>query len=171
MKSIRLCSIILCCTLTLCSCDRRPRLISDGITLSNFQLNQAKLNFLVSKCFKFTVKKSSQEICSDESTKLTEIKVKDIRVRHQGELLFVVDRYVDKSLFHTLVYEKGYAYTPKRTKGNLVKATLDDFPSKRITEKADKETWLYREIEPNWYVYYRYFYNYTDNITEEYEGE
>lgn len=69
-------------------------------------------------------------------------------------------------------YEKGYAYTTKRIAGNLVKApTLDDFPNEKIVARADPETWLYREVEPNWYVYYRYFYRYTDNISSEYEGE
>jgi hypothetical protein len=115
--------------------------------------------------------KPTIKVCSDKSG-LAEVKVKELNVRHPGELLFVVDRYVDKSLTHTLVYEKGYAYTNKRTAGNLIKApTLDDFPSAKIIEKADPETWLYREIEPNWYVYYRYFYRYTDNVSTEYEGE
>ncbi len=172
MKYIRPGMTILCCAIVASSCTQNPKLTSDKITLANFKSNRTKLNSLVSQCFKFTTKKSNDNICSNESTKLAEIKVKEIRVRHQGELLFVFDRYVDKSLVHTLVYEKGYAYTNKRTGGNLVKAPiLDDFPDESITKKDNTETWLYREIEPNWYAYYRYLYKYTDNITDRYEGE
>jgi hypothetical protein len=164
--------IILCCVFTISGCNQKPKLTSDKIILASFQSNRSKLTSLVTPCFSSSiVKKPTAKVCSDEST-LAELKVKEINIRHPGELLFVVDRYVDKSLTHTLVYEKGYAYTNKRTVGNLIKApTLDDFPSAKIIEKSDPETWLYREIEPNWYVYYRCFYRYTDNISTEYEGE
>jgi hypothetical protein len=172
MKYILLRTVILCCVMILSSCNQKPKLTSDKITLDNFQAYRSNLDSLVSKCFSSTiVKKPTTKICADES-KLSAIKVKEINVRHPGELLFVIDRHVDKSLTHTLVYEKGYAYTNKRTAGNLVKApTLDDFPNDKIVEKSDPETWLYKEIEPNWYIYYRYFYRYTDNDRTEYEGE
>ncbi len=75
-------------------------------------------------------------------------------------ILFVVDYYKNDPA-DMFVEEKGYLYSSTPLRQDLLEnGSLDQFSGQLLFEKyKSQEAWRYKQIEPNWYLYYRqYFY-------------
>jgi hypothetical protein len=74
-------------------------------------------------------------------------------------VLFLTDDYKnDRS--DTFIEEKGLTYVDKPLPQEVIEdSSLDQFSGQPLFEKRGvQEVWRYREIEPNWYIYYRQYY-------------
>jgi hypothetical protein len=89
--------------------------------------------------------------------------IQELSTEFKGSrVLFITDQYTD-DYANTLVEEKGYIFSAAPITQDLIKeGLLDQFTGKELFEKrGSNEKWRYRQIEPNWYIYYRqYFYPY-----------
>ena len=77
-----------------------------------------------------------------------------------NSFLFVTDRYID-NVMSTYVDEKGYVFSPDSIDRDVIQsASLDQFRDKKLIERRSiSEEWKFRQIEPNWYLYYRQYYH------------
>ncbi len=175
--TLKLLSIIFFIT----SCGRpRPVFQSDEQIKKIFQSHKAELLTLMQKC---KSEKKSQGgkryvrdafgICKVNQAKLNSLSLEEIAVEFIGfktfseefkgsRILFVTNQYVDDPV-NTFVEEKGYMFSTTPIIKDVVKeGSLDQLIGKDLFErKGRKEVWKYKQIEPNWYIYYRqHFYPY-----------
>jgi hypothetical protein len=159
----------------------RPTFQSDEQLVKNFEENKSDLFALMQKCqaekssqpFKDQIRESFSN-CSVEKDVLTSLRLIEVAEEFEadeenlnsrngvdgGRVLFITDYYKDDRV-NTFVEEKGYAYTETPIQQDLIKdGSLDQFSGQLLFEKRGvQEVWKYKQIEPNWYIYYRqYFY-------------
>lgn len=165
--------------MTACS-PRRPSFQSDEQIKTNFQSHKAELLMLMQKC---KSEKKSQggkryvrdafSICKVNQAQLKKLSLEEIAVEFiwtktfskefkGSRILFITNQYVDDPA-DTFVEEKGYMFSATPITKDLIReGSLDQLLGKDLFErKGRKEIWKYKQIEPNWYIYYRqYFYPY-----------
>jgi hypothetical protein len=158
----------------------RPNFQSDEQLKTNFPKHKAELLTLIQRC---KVEQKSQalkrdirqafSICKVDSNVLKLISAKEIAVEFRrtqplpydfngGRVLFVTD-YYKKELADTFVEEKGYMYSSNPIKQDVIEnGTLEQSAGRDLFEsRSRKEAWRYKQVAPNWYIYYRqYFYPY-----------
>jgi hypothetical protein len=74
--------------------------------------------------------------------------------------LFMVQQVIYDD-YDTIVEEKGYIFSASPIETNvLTTGSLSQFEQKPDTRgrKDMSETWRFKQIEPNWYLYYRHFF-------------
>jgi hypothetical protein len=103
-------------------------------------------------------------ICKKADQKnLQNSNVQELVTEFKGSrVLFIINYYIDDRA-DTFVEEKGYMFSDVPITSNLVKeGSLDQFVGKEMfIRRGSKKVWKYKQIEPNWYIYYRqYFYPY-----------
>jgi hypothetical protein len=155
----------------------RPTFQSDEQLKTNFQKRKADMFTLMKKC---QVEQKSQALkrdirqpfstCEADETLLKSISVKEIAEEFRrtqplpsdfkgGRVLFVTDYYKNDPA-DTFVEEKGYMYSPTPLRQDVIEnGTLDQFTGQLLFEKRSRqEAWRYKQIAPNWYLYYRQYY-------------
>ncbi len=165
--------------ITACSPPRQT-FKSDEQIKDNFQTQKAELPPLIKQC-KFEEKSQglkrytteSFSTCKVKSAQLRTLNIEEVSLEFIGlrtsskefkgsRILFVVNHYIDDRV-DTFVEEKGYMFSDVPIKNNLIKeGPLDQFVGKELfLKRGSNEIWKYKQIEPNWYIYYRqYFYPY-----------
>jgi ribosomal protein L29 len=160
--------------MTACS-PWRPSFQSDEQMETNFDKYKAELLTLMQRCKPGQLKKNIKEtfdVCKIDQAQLKRLSLEEIAKELSGErttakefngsrFLFVANQYVDEYA-GTFVEEKGYMFSATPITKNLVeKGSLDQFNDTRLLEKKKSEIWKYKQIEKNWYLYYRqYYYTY-----------
>ncbi len=154
----------------------RPTFQSDEQLKANFQQQKAQMLTLMQKCkseqqsqlLKRDTQQSFSE-CVVNDAQLKSMNVKEIAVESRikqlllpdfqgNRVLFATDYYKDEWA-DTFVEEKGYLYAPTSLQQDVIQTgSLDQFASQYSIEKRKNETWRYKQIEPNWYLYYRQYY-------------
>ncbi len=158
----------------------RPTFQSDEQIKTNFQSHKAELLMLMQKC---KSEKKSQggkryvrdafSICKVNQAQLKKLSLEEIAVEFiwtktfskefkGSRILFITNQYVDDPA-DTFVEEKGYMFSATPITKDLIReGSLDQLLGKDLFErKGRKEIWKYKQIEPNWYIYYRqHFYPY-----------
>ena len=151
----------------------QPRLAfqSDEQIKNNFQSHKVELLTLIEKCrseresqgFKRNIRESFRICKKIDQKKLQNLNIQELATEFKGSrVLFIVNHYIDDRV-NTFVEEKGYMFSDVPITSNLVKeGSLDQFVGKEMfIKRGSKEAWKYKQIEPNWYIYYRqYFYPY-----------
>jgi hypothetical protein len=78
---------------------------------------------------------------------------------YQGRVL-IATNYSKNAFFDIHVREKGYLYsTTPLKKSNIVDTSLDPIVTAEYTTPdgpRNLEVWRYRQIEPHWYIYFRF---------------
>ncbi len=158
----------------------RPTFKSDEQIKNNFQNQKMKLIPIIKQCkseeksqgIKRYISESFS-ICRINSIQLKTMNLEEISLEFAGvktslkefkgsRILFVTNQYVDDHA-NTLVEEKGYMFSAIPITQDLIKeGSLDQFIGKELfVRRGSNEVWRYKQIEPNWYIYYRqYFYPY-----------
>ena len=74
-------------------------------------------------------------------------------------ILFKVDE-VETPGVAVFVEEKGYVFSETPIKNDLLEqVSLDRLANTELFEKRSiREEWRFKQIEPNWYLYYRQYY-------------
>ena len=85
--------------------------------------------------------------------------LKDDFEPYQDRVL-VTTNYVKEESFTVRIREKGYLYSPIPLKSsNITTESLDSLATNEYNpnnQPRNKEVWRYRQIEPNWYIYFHY---------------
>jgi hypothetical protein len=152
-----------------------PVFQSDKEIEISFKKHKTELLTLMQKCKPGQLKKNIKEtfdVCKIDQTQLKKLSLEEIAKEFLGErtiakefngsrFLFVVNQYIDEYA-DTFVEEKGYIFSAiPITKNFVEKGSLDQFSGTRLLEKKKSEIWKYKQIEKNWYLYYRqYYYTY-----------
>jgi hypothetical protein len=164
---------------TACS-PARQTFKSDEQIKDNFQNQKSKLAPLIKQCKSEEksqgLKRHTREsfsTCKVKPTQLRTLNIEEVSLEFIGlrtsskelkgsRILFITNQYVDDYV-GTFVEEKGYMFSAIPVTQNLIKeGSLDQFVGKELfLKRGSNEVWKYKQIEPNWYIYYRqYFYPY-----------
>ena len=152
---------------------------SDEKNLLNFKNNKSEIFSIMEKCYPKKNKSYDKSytwspfyLCKISSSQLQKSNIlevsekKNIRTYNSpsqyvknNSFLFVTDQYIDDTL-GTYVDEKGYIFSPTPINHDLIKeGSLDQFRNKELKKQdSTAERWKFKQIEPNWYLYYRQFY-------------
>jgi hypothetical protein len=78
---------------------------------------------------------------------------------HGSPILFKIDE-VESIGINVFVEEKGYIFSETPIKDNLLeRGSLDRlFGTELFKKRGIEEEWRFKQIEPNWYLYYRQYY-------------
>jgi hypothetical protein len=163
-----------------CRFSSRPVFQSDEQLIESFEQNKPELFSLMKRCH---ATQSSQVIknhivesfsrCDVDKTVLESLRLKEVAEEFESDrkplnpesdfdgkrVLFLTDDYKnDRS--DTFIEEKGLTYVDKPLPQEVIEdSSLDQFSGQPLFEKRGvQEVWRYREIEPNWYIYYRQYY-------------
>lgn len=151
---------------------------SDERLISDFKKNRAELLTIIKQCKEKDGTGSTKDYISDlfHVCKISPSKLKNIHILESAKksirnympseelkpnsFLFVTDRYID-NVMSTYVDEKGYVFSPDSIDRDVIQsASLDQFRDKKLIERRSiSEEWKFRQIEPNWYLYYRQYYH------------
>jgi hypothetical protein len=157
-------------TVSLAGCNQSKTFQLDKQLLTNFQNHKAEMLTLMQKCRTERESRALKRhivesfwVCKAYQAQLKPLNVQEMALEDPGtRILFVADQYEDDS-GDTFVEEKGYVYSATPLKQDVIKnGTLDQFTGQLLFEKRSRqEAWRYKQIAPNWYLYYRqYFYPY-----------
>ena len=147
----------------------RSKFYSDELMKTDLIKYKTELVPLIEKCrseresqgFKRNIRESFRICKKTDQKKLQNLNVQELATEFKGSrVLFIVNHYIDDRV-NTFVEEKGYMFSDVPITSNLVKeGSLDQFVGKEMfVKRGSKEAWKYKQIEPNWYIYYRqYFY-------------
>jgi hypothetical protein len=76
------------------------------------------------------------------------------------ERTLIATNYAKEENLTIRIREKGYLYSPLPLKSsNVVTESLDPLATTEYNpnnQPRNKEVWRYRQIEPNWYIYFHY---------------
>lgn len=156
----------------------RPTFQSDEQLKANFQQHKAQMLTLMQQCK--SEQQSQVEIkleitqpfskCVVGEPQLKSVNLKEIAVEFRrrqplpgdfqgGRVSFMTDYYKNDPV-ETFVEEKGYLYSPTPLQQDVLQAgSLDQFAGQDLfVRQGRKEVWRYKQIEPNWYLYYRQYY-------------
>jgi hypothetical protein len=83
------------------------------------------------------------------------LEVKDIIISIDlVQVLFVSKRY-EGGFFSAMYEEKGYLFTENKITSDLItEGSINQFTGRNF-ERKYSDGWKYKQIEPNWYLYYR----------------
>ncbi len=149
----------------------RSKFYSDEQMKNNLTKYKTELVPLIGKCrsekesqgFKRHIRESFRICKKVDQKKLQNLNIQELATEFKGSrVLFIMNHYIDDRV-DTFVEEKGYMFSDVPIKNNLIKeGSLDQFVGKEMfVRRGSKEVWKYKQIEPNWYIYYRqYFYPY-----------
>jgi hypothetical protein len=171
--------LLLIMILTTACSPPRPKFQSDEQIKISFQRHKIELIALRKKCElkreKQAMKKYIDDfftVCNVNKIQLKNLNLEEVALEYKevktslkknndSRILFVSNQYIDNPV-DTFVEEKGYMFSAVPIANNLIeKDSLDKFNGVRLLERKKSEIWKYKEIEPNWYIYYRqYFYTY-----------
>jgi hypothetical protein len=156
--------------------QNRPRPIfhTDEQLLSNFQAHKAGMIALMQEC---KAQKTPQApkvdtghpfiSCEFDKSRLQALSLSEVAEEIQrrnalpgqfeGSRMLLVTDYYKNDPVDVFIEEKGYVYSPKPIRRDVIKSgSLDPFMGKDLFERrGSQEMWKYRQIAPNWYLYYR----------------
>lgn len=172
--------LLLIVLLTTACSPPRQTFQSDEQIKTSFQNHKIELIALIKKCESEKKSQGMKEyireffiVCNTNKTQLKNLSLKEVALEYKevetspkkikdSQILFVSNQYVDDSV-NTFVEEKGYMFSATPIAKDLIEeGSLNQLIGKDLFErKGSQESWRYKQIEPNWYIYYRqYFYPY-----------
>jgi hypothetical protein len=155
----------------------RPVFHTDEQLLSHFQAHKAEMIDLMQEC-KAQKNSGGAKLdtahpfisCASDQARLKTLSVKEVAQEIQqrnappgefeGSRMLLVTDYYKNDPGDTFIEEKGYVYSPTPIRRNVVKTgALDQFSGQELIDKQkNREVWKYKQIAPNWYLYYRQFF-------------
>ncbi len=152
---------------------------SDEKNLLNFKNNKSEIFSIMEKCYPEKNKSYNKPyawspfyLCKISLSQLQKSNILEISEKRNiktysspsqyvknNSFLIVTDQYIDNTI-GTYVDEKGYIFSPTPINHDLIKeGSLDQFRNKELKKQdSTGEKWKFKQIEPNWYLYYRQFY-------------
>ncbi len=151
---------------------------SDDDILGIFRTNKSEITAIMKKCKSFNnlieSKDSTREVflhCKIYPETLKNIQTQRVyqgykdminsKIFNGSTILFKMEEAEELIGVDMFVEEKGFVFSETPIKDKLIeKGSLDRLIGTELFKKTRKirEEWRFKQIEPNWYIYYRQYY-------------
>jgi hypothetical protein len=155
----------------------RPIFHSDEQLLLHFQSHKTGMIDLIQEC---KAQKTPQApkvdtghpfiACEFDQSRLQALSLREVAGEIQrrnalpgefeGSRMVLVTDYYKNDPGNTFVEEKGFVYSPRPIQKDVIgSGSLDPLMGKDLFERRGaQEAWRYKQIAPNWYLYYRQYF-------------